>query len=336
MLLGMLGFALLWVAELPVLLLELWWARRHGLSHESYFTTIAGGWLGLGGEFVFLCVALAVVMGFARKLGRHWWLAAAPVFAALALLSAFVSPYLESTHHLTRPALVRAAHVIEQRDHLSDIPVVVEDVHATTSLPNSEAMGIGSSRRVVLFDTMLDGRFSNREITFVIGHELGHVARNHILKWTAWYALFAFPGMFLIALLTRRRGGMARPEAVPIALLALVVLQLVASPIQNEISRHIEGEADWMALKTTHDPVAGIQLFKAFVPTTLSEPDPPTWDYVLLQDHPTIMQRIAMVVAWERRYPTVRRASSERTSATASATRARLAGTFSQLLAPDG
>jgi STE24 endopeptidase len=303
MLLGMLGFALLWFAELPVQVVDLWWARRHHLSYESYGATIFAGWAGLAGEFVFLCFALAVVMGFARRVGDWWWLPAAPVFALLVLLFAFVSPYLTPTHKLTNPALIRNARLLERREGLSSIPVVVEDVHSSTSLPNSEAMGIGSSRRVVLFDTMLDGRFSTSEVTFVLGHELGHVARNHVLKSVAWYALFAFPGAFLIGLAARRRGGMTQPAAVPLALLALVVLGLLASPVENAISRHMEAEADWLALQTTKDPKAGAALFEQFVPTTLSEPNPPTWDYLLLENHPTVMQRIAMTVAWQRRYP---------------------------------
>jgi STE24 endopeptidase len=304
MLLGMLGFALVWLAELPVQVADLWWARRHGLSFESYGATIFGGWVALAGEFAFLCFALLVVMGFARRIGEWWWLAAVPVFALLALLFAFVSPYLGKTHPLKNPELVKAARVLERREHLSHIPIVVQDIHSSTSLPNSEAEGIGPSRRVVLFDTMLDGRFSTREVTFVLGHELGHVARNHVLKLVGWFTLFAFPGAWLVALITRRRGGMGQPEAVPLALLAVVVLGLLALPLQNAISRHIESEADWLALQTTRDPKAGLALFRAFVPTTLSEPNPPTWDYLLLENHPTIMQRLAMVVACQRRQAT--------------------------------
>jgi STE24 endopeptidase len=100
--------------------------------------------------------------------------------------------------------------------------------------------------------------------------------------------------------ITRRRGGMGEPEAVPLALLGLVVLGLLALPLQNAISRHLEAEADWMALRTTHDPAAATQLFRRFVSTTLDEPSPPTWDYVMLENHPTIAQRIAMAQAWRR------------------------------------
>ena len=65
----------------------------------------------------------------------------------------------------------------------------------------------------------------------------------------------------------------------------------------------MEAEADWLALQATRDPNAGEALFRRFVPTTLSEPNPSTFDYVLEENHPTIMQRLAMVEAW-RRYAT--------------------------------
>jgi len=302
MLLGMLGFALLWVAEFPFEVLDLWWGRRHHLTHESYWHSAFGGWASLGGEFLFLCLALVIVTGFARLVGDLWWIAAAPAFGALALVFAFVSPYLIQTKPLKNPQLQAAVRVLEQREHLRSIPVVVQHVKNTTSLPNSEAMGIGPSRRVVVWDTMLDGRFSEREVRVVIGHELGHVARNHVLKSVGWYVLFAVPGLFVISRVARRRGGMTRPEAIPLALLALVVLNLLASPLQNAISRHMEAEADWLALQTTRDPTAAAGLFREFVPTTLADPNPPTWDYLLLEDHPTIMQRLAMVAAWRERY----------------------------------
>ena len=135
----------------------------------------------------------------------------------------------------------------------------------------------------------------------MIAHELGHLAHNHIWKSVGWYALFAFPGTFLIAQATRRRGGMGRPEAVPLSLLVLVGLTVLGQPIQNVVTRHMEAEADWSSLQATHDPVGATGLFKRFVPTTLSQPSPPTWDYVMLENHPTIMQRIAMAQAWRSR-----------------------------------
>jgi STE24 endopeptidase len=300
MLLGMIGFALVWAAQLPFSVAELWWERRHDLTTVGYFSDIFGNWLALGGQFVFLCIALAIVMGFARLLREYWWLAGAPAFIGLALLFAFVNPYLITTDRLQSPQLRAAASRLERIEHVRHVPIVVESVHDVTSLPNAEATGLGPSRRVVLWDTFVT-QFTPREVTVVIAHELGHLQHNHIWKDVGWYALFAFPGTFLIARLTRRRGGMAEPLAVPLSLLLLVGLNLLAQPLQNAVSRHMEAEADWSALQATHDPAGAVGLFRRFVPTTLSEPNASTFDYVMLENHPTIMQRLAMVQAWRLR-----------------------------------
>jgi STE24 endopeptidase len=199
---------------------------------------------------------------------------------------------------------VASARQLERAEHVRGTPIEVEDVRELTSSPNSEAAGLGPSRRVIVWDTLLDGRFSLGEIRFVLAHEFGHLARRHIPKYIGWYALFALPGALLIALAVRGRGGMRNAEAVPLALFALVVLQLLAQPLQAAISRHVEAEADWMALRTTRDPKAGIALFRHLTTTTLSEPNPSTWEYLLLEDHPTPMQRLAMVKAWQSRYAT--------------------------------
>lgn len=298
MLLGMIGFALVWLAQVPFTVLELWWERRHHLTHDGYVATVFGGWFGLGGAFVFLCVALAVVMGFARLAGERWWLPAAPIFVGLALLFAFVDPWLVGGHALHDARLQSAATRFERLEGVSRTPIVVESVHRTTTLPNAEAAGMGPSRRVILWDTLVDGRFTERELEVVVAHELGHLARHHIWKDVGWYALFAFPGAWVIARATRSRGGMAQPRAVPLGLLVLVVLNLLALPLQNAISRHMEAEADWMALRTTRDPSGAVALFRRFVPTTLDEPNPPTFDYLVLENHPTIVQRIGMAEAW--------------------------------------
>ena len=94
---------------------------------------------------------------------------------------------------------------------------------------------------------------------------------------------------------------MARPEAVPVALFVYVALQVAALPLSNIVSRHEEAEADWSALRATRDPASARALFEVLARTSLGNPDPPSWSYVLSADHPTIVQRIAMVQAWEHR-----------------------------------
>jgi STE24 endopeptidase len=303
MLLAMIGLAILWLVQLPFGLAELWWQRRHDVSFARYWEWIVDNWLGLGGEFLFICLAILIVMGLAGPLRGLWWIPGGAVFVGLATLLAFLLPYLiPSQETLRDPVLLADADRLAREQGLEESPPVrVQLVHADTTAPNAEAAGLGPSTRVILWDTLLDGRFGDDEVRFVLAHELGHVSRSHIWKSIGWYALFAFPGAFLIARATRRRGGMRSPEAVPLSLLVLVTLSFLALPLQNVIIRHLEREADWVALETTEDPAAARALFHRFTTTALADPSPPTWSYVLRQTHPTIAQRIAMAEAWEGR-----------------------------------
>jgi STE24 endopeptidase len=229
------------------------------------------------------------------------------VFVALAALFTFLSPYLVTDAHPIRDARLSAdVRRLAAIEGVSDVEVEVEDVDDLTSAANAYATGLGPSRKVFLWNTLLDGRFTDGEVRVVVAHELAHQARGHLWKAIAWYALFAIPGAYLIARATRRRGGMAQPEAVPLALLVLVVLTLAAQPLQNIISRHIEAEADWEALDATRDPDSAVGLFKRFSLTSLGDPTPPGWAYALLDTHPPLLDRIEMARAWKARHPGAR------------------------------
>ena len=302
MLLAMLGLAIAWLVTVPFSVVELWWHRRHDMAEEGYVDWVLGGWLALGGEFLFVSLAIVIVMGFARPLGERWWIPGAVVFVGLATLFAFVYPYLLPDQvPLREPELAARAERLAAEQGVEDVPVNVEQIDAVTDAPNAEAAGLGPSRRVLLWDTLLDGRFSEDEIGVVLAHEFAHHSRRHLPESLAWYALFAFPGAFLIARATRRRGGMREPRAVPLGLFVFVALSLLALPLQNAIGRHLEAEADWVALETSEDPDSARSLFEKFATEARTDPDPPTWAFVLAETHPTVMERLAMVEAWEAR-----------------------------------
>jgi STE24 endopeptidase len=90
-------------------------------------------------------------------------------------------------------------------------------------------------------------------------------------------------------------------RAVPLALLVAVALQMAATPAQNALTRRYEAEADWVALETARDPRAAKELHTELAETSLQDPDPPGWAFVLFDTHPTAMQRIEMVAAWRAR-----------------------------------
>src|SRR4029079_17178869 len=114
----------------------------------------------------------------------------------------------------------------------------------------------------------------------------------------AWVSFLLCPLPFRPPEAPRRRGGLHRAEVVPFALLVVFVLSLLAMPLENVVSRRYESEADWLALQATRDPAAGRETVRTFTRSDMPQPSPPEWSYVLLDDHPTVIQRIAMTKAW--------------------------------------
>jgi STE24 endopeptidase len=299
MLLGMLGIALAWLAGLPFSVLALWWDRRHGLSRVAYVDVVLGGWLALAGAFLALTLGLVVVMWLARWLGSWWWLPASLALGSIAAVLVFAEPYLATG--LEPPSdqrLEQSYERLAQAEGVDGVTLRVQKVSGDTSQANAYAFGLGPSRRIVVWDTLLDGRFADGEVDVVLAHELGHQSSHHIAKAIGWFVLFALPAALVVMLVTRRRGGMGDPSSVPLALLVVALLALAAMPAQNVVSRRMESEADWKALQTTRDPTAARGLFRELAVTSLGDPSPPTWAYVAFATHPTLAQRVAMADAW--------------------------------------
>ncbi|HZT16647.1 MAG TPA: M48 family metalloprotease [Gaiellaceae bacterium] len=292
-----------WLVALPFGIAELAWEHHYGLGPFDVGAWLSSQWAGLGPQAVAILVGVLLVVGLAGRFERWWWLPAGAAIVALVAALAFVSGYLSAagTHSLP-PSLRADAARLARVERVSGTPVRVQDVSSRTEQANAMTEGFGPSTRVVVWDTMLDGRFSRAQIDVVIAHELGHVRSRHIPKAIGWSALTVLPTLFVVAAVTRRRGGLGDPANLPLALLVLALLALVTLPLQNLVSRRYEAEADWRALNATHDPVAAQRLFQGFARTSLEQPDPPLLGYLWLENHPTLMQRIAMTRAWARRH----------------------------------
>ena len=299
-LLGMMGIALVWLIQLPFGIVGTWWARRNDATEVGYLEFVVGDFVGLAGEALFLCLLLLIVMGFARLLRGAWWVPGVAVIAGLFALLAWLSPFLVPGLEQP-PADIRAdARPLAEEQGVSDVPVRIEDVHEWTEAPNAYAMGLGDTRRIVLWNTLSD-EFPRREVRSVVSHEFGHLQHDHIAKRIGWFALFALPAAFIVTLITRRRGGLGEPGAIPLALFVLVVLNLLTAPLTSGASRRYEAEADWAALEATRDPVAMQELHRRFTVESLSDPDPPGWYHWLFGSHPSGAERAAMAEAWRER-----------------------------------
>ena len=292
-----------WLIALPFGVAAHWWRRRHGVTRQGYLDWALAPWLHLLAGVLLACLAVALAMLLARRLGSRWWLAAAPVLALLGAASILAEPLLLTPRFqpLRDRALSAEIERLGAELGVPGIEVRVQRVHDRTRQANATLQGIGPTRRLVLWDTLLDGRFTRAEVRFVGAHELGHAARRHLWKGLAWFTLLSPLLTFGLAVGTRPRGGLAEPAAVPLALLVALALQLALLPFANAISRRYEAEADWVALGATRDPAAARGFFSRLPRTNLSQPEPPTWVRVLLGTHPSLVERIAMAEAWKRR-----------------------------------
>jgi STE24 endopeptidase len=298
-------FTAVWATSLPFGLASAWWERRRGLSSESYAAVLGSAWGNLVGTSLVVVVVFATLLFLAGRFGTRWWAVAAPLLVALFAFLQFIWPYAvtSGTHPLRGTALVAAVRQLERREHAGHPSLRVEKVSSTTRQANAYSLGLGPSKRVVFWDTLLDGRFNFHEVRFVAAHELAHLARHHIAKSIGWFALFATPILGAAAFVTGRRGGLQNPGLVPLALLVIAALYLASLPLQNLISRRYEAEADWIALTTTRDSVAAKSLFVGFARTSLLDPSPPLWAHALLDDHPPPLVRVEQAVAWRRLNP---------------------------------
>jgi STE24 endopeptidase len=295
-----------WLLLLPLAAASHWWRRRYGLSEQGYTDWVRDQSVSLGVQLVLVLVAVAVFMALATWLGRSWWLAGGPalVLAATVFILAqplVIDPLFNRFEPLPDRALAARIEALGREEGVTVTSVEVADASRRTTAANAYVAGIGPTRRVVLFDTLLDGRFSEPEIVSVSAHELAHVGRRHLWKGLGWFALIVIPCVFAVAKAAERQGGLSEPRAVPLALAAAFALFLVTLPFANAVSRRYEAEADWIALRSTGDPASFISLEQKLVRFGLVDPDPPAWASVWFGTHPTAMRRIAMAEGYDSR-----------------------------------
>jgi STE24 endopeptidase len=304
--LGALASVAVWLAILPLAAVGHWWWRRYGLSHQSYAGWLRDQAVSLVVMAVLVSIAVAMLMALAIWLGRSWWIAGGPALAlaGTVLILAYplaIQPLFNSFRPLPDRGLAAKIEALAEQEGVTVKSVEVADASRQTTTPNAYVAGIGPTRRVVLFDTLLDGRFSEGEILSVAAHELGHVGRRHLWKGLGWFALIVIPCTFVVAWVTDRRGGLPDPAVVPLALAVAFALFVLTLPLSNVVSRRYEAEADWIALRTTGDPDSFIGVQRVFVHSALTDPMPPSLYFSWFATHPSPLQRIAMAEAYESR-----------------------------------
>ncbi len=169
---------------------------------------------------------------------------------------------------------------------------------------NAYVDGLGPTKRVVLYDTLLE-RANRGELRSVVAHELGHVKHDDVLRGLAFVGLVAPLGLLFVRELAGavawRTGADGRgPAALPAYALGLALASLLLGVVGNQLSRRIEASADTFALELTHDPRASIQVQRRLAIENVANPDPSGIVTALVRTHPPTIDRIGAALAYER------------------------------------
>ncbi|HEY0508670.1 MAG TPA: M48 family metallopeptidase [Blastococcus sp.] len=286
--------------------------HRYGLSTRGWGLWLRDVTVSTAIDTGLTALGLLALVWLARRAGRTWWIWAGTGAAALVTAGSFLWPVL------VEPAFNRFTPLAagELRSDLLQLAedngtpvqnVLVSDASRRTTALNAYVSGFGSTRRIVVYDTLLD-RLPDDQIESIVAHELGHVAADDVLTGTLMGALGAGAGVAALgwllswAGLLRRAGAESAGDArvVPLLLFLVAVGTLVSTPVQNLVSRQVEARADVHALDLTDDPAAFVRMQRGLADTNLSDPDPPAaWQW-FFGSHPTAAQRMAMAADWAR------------------------------------
>jgi STE24 endopeptidase len=277
-------------------------ARRYGLNTQA-----TGAWLVDWLKVTAISVTIGTLAAVAfyacvGRLGAHWWWAYALLLTGAVVLLTYVMPYvLLPLFYRLRPLeqgpLVERIDALFARAGVRQPRIAAIDLSARTTAANAAVIGFGTSRRVVLGDTLLES-FTLDEIETVVAHELGHHVRGDVWRGLALEVAAIWVGLGLAALLLDpvfallRWGDWRAPANFVLLALLVELAGLAALPLMNAFSRHVERAADRYALDLTRQPAAFAAAMRKLASQNLVEPEPPRWAEVLLYTHPPIAQRV--------------------------------------------
>jgi STE24 endopeptidase len=251
-------------------------------------------------------ILLEIVYALLRAAPDTWWLWVAIVLLAFQVLLANLAPVLimplfykfiplgEEYAGLSA-RLMRLA----ERAHTRVQGVYQFDMSRRTKSANAALTGLGSTRRIILGDTLLK-EFSEDEIETVLAHELGHHVHRDIPIGIAVETVITLLGLFLAAQVLNLGSGLAGlagpadPASLPLLALVFGLYGVITMPLTNAYLRYRERRADEYALEATANGSAFASALTRLANQNLAEADPERWVEVMFYSHPALSKRIAM------------------------------------------
>ncbi len=290
--------------------------RQYHLSNQKmrgWLWDECKGWLV---SLVLGTIMVELVYFIIRIAPQRWWIIAWAVFVGLFLLMAQLAPVIlmpifYKFEPLNNDGLRARLTRLGERAGTRVRGVYEWKLSEKSNKANAALTGMGSTRRIILSDTLLQN-YSDDEIEAILAHELGHHVHKHILKSIFTQVGITFLAFWLINLVLRfviardwfpvldpRMYDFAN---LPLIVLVATVLGLVLMPALNAISRHHERQADRYAWENT--PAIGpfVTSMQKLADQNLAEREPNKIIEALFHSHPSISKRVAAANEWANKH----------------------------------
>jgi STE24 endopeptidase len=294
-------------------------AWRHDRAYDVGLSTQTWGpWLGdvaksAGIEAALAAGGGAAALALVRRFPRRWWIPGSGIVVAFGVITIWlwpvvIDPVFNDFDPLPEGRLRSEVLELARRADVRVGEVYRVDASRRTTAVNAYVGGIGPTKRVVLYDNLVED-LPPDQVRQVVAHELGHQKHRDLYRGLLWLAIVAPAGVYLVQRLAetfgRREGlgdpgGKPGPAALPAIALAVSLVSLALGCASNVLSRQVEARADAFSLELTRDPAAHIALERELAERNISDPDPPAVLHALFGTHPTTIDRIGIGEAWAR------------------------------------
>lgn len=310
LLLSLITFA----ALLPLRLTGYALGRYYGISTQEIWSWIRDNVVSFSINFVIMALVSSIAFFFIRRGGRWWlklWILSVPfILFMMYIQPVVIDPLYNEFNRLTNPQLEQKILALAQKANIPAHRVYEVNVSDKTNALNAYVNGIGSSLRIVLWDTTLQ-RLDENEILLIMAHEMGHYVMHH-LEWSAlgavassFFLLWIGSSLYKAVIrLWGSRWGIRKTDdaaALPVLLLILSMLSFALSPAANFISRQAEQSADVYAIRLIGGTEGAVTMYQKLAASSLSEMNPPLLVKLFRSTHPSLMDRIAGVQNHEQR-----------------------------------
>ncbi len=278
--------------------------HMYGLSNQKI-----SGWIKDELKKFLISLSLIIFMVeimyiFLRNFPNTWWIFVTMIWIFFSVVMAKLAPVLifplfYKSVPLDNKEVKEGLESLAEETEINIQGVYKINLSKDTKKANAALAGLGSTRRVLLGDTLLDS-YSLAEIKSVFAHELGHHVYRHIWKMLAIGTIsgcfgFAFCHLVLTkVIVVLGYQNIHDIAAFPAVCMALAVSGFILLPIQNAISRRFERACDKYAIEKTNDPEAFISTMEKLAEQNLSDRTPNRLIELLFYSHPAISKRIEM------------------------------------------